>query len=797
MNEYWIGNHRNERGKLVEQLGGLNGTFVYFRRKFSAPRECALSAKISANSRYKLWINEIPVVSGPCKGDLYEWYYDDVELTPYLKEGENVIYVQVLFCSKAEATDMFGESTPIFSVMSPEGGHKLLFCGQLVDGEQNIITDLNTGMPGWECLTEQGYRLVSDKASRLLGSTLENIRMDHWFYRWRERDSSISYPWKEAQLYESVVGIRENERCGILHLMNLKKRPIPLLYEKEYTVVLSSDVSHCCNNKRIFIPIVFEKGEGVKSTSNTSLEIGDGFEYIFDIFAIQNAFLCFYFSGGEGDKIRITYFERFLDSVCIEKRDAWETGGISGISDTIELNGDDFFFEPFWFRTFRYIRISVEGEERTARLQKIIFRRTGYALEEKTSLSFSDECFEKVWSISVRTLENCMMDTYMDCPYYEQLQYVMDARLEALYTYALSNDTRLARKALEDFHRSMTPDGLVQGRYPSVYSQIISTFSFHYIYMISEYYEHTKDEEVIRKYIFDVDRIVYYFTQREEDGLLGALGYWEFADWQDSWKETEGSPLAVKFGVSSLINLMYAYALEKAAFLHGCLKDTEKRDFYTNHHDRIVAAVVRLCWDEDRGLFREGPNCSEFTQQTQALMVMTGGLPRKKQQELLLNMSDDSTVLSCTFATAYDVLRAFEKAGIYESSYSILNQWMRLPDNQCTCIPEKPYNARSDCHGWGALPIYEFVRMFAGINRDRVGWKRVKICPHLMQIEELRGKVETPNGAIRFVYTKQNGRRTYRIILPPGMEGSFYMYEESYYLKSGENTISFQENILE
>jgi len=39
-------------------------------------------------------------------------------------------------------------------------------------------------------------------------------------------------------------------------------------------------------------------------------------------------------------------------------------------------------------------------------------------------------------------------ETYMDCPYYEQLQFIMDTRLQMLFTYAVSRDARLAKKAL-------------------------------------------------------------------------------------------------------------------------------------------------------------------------------------------------------------------------------------------------------------------------------------------------------------------------------------------------------------
>lgn len=91
-----------------------------------------------------------------------------------------------------------------------------------------------------------------------------------------------------------------------------------------------------------------------------------------------------------------------------------------------------------------------------------------------------------------------MLKTYMDCLYYEQLQFAMDTRLEALYTYAVSPDVQLHRKALLDFHYGMLPDGLTPGKYPSAYLQVLSTFSQHYVMMLWEYYVQTGDASTVR-----------------------------------------------------------------------------------------------------------------------------------------------------------------------------------------------------------------------------------------------------------------------------------------------------------
>ena len=52
--------------------------------------------KISADSRYKLYINGRFIQEGPCKANKGSWYYEECRLKPYIRAGENCIAVEVL-----------------------------------------------------------------------------------------------------------------------------------------------------------------------------------------------------------------------------------------------------------------------------------------------------------------------------------------------------------------------------------------------------------------------------------------------------------------------------------------------------------------------------------------------------------------------------------------------------------------------------------------------------------------------------------------------------------------------------
>src|SRR3978361_830389 len=46
---------------------------------------------VSADNRYKLYINDSLVSFGPAKGDLYHWNFETVDIASYLNKGKNII----------------------------------------------------------------------------------------------------------------------------------------------------------------------------------------------------------------------------------------------------------------------------------------------------------------------------------------------------------------------------------------------------------------------------------------------------------------------------------------------------------------------------------------------------------------------------------------------------------------------------------------------------------------------------------------------------------------------------------
>jgi hypothetical protein len=122
---------------------GSAGRLVAFYRSFqleSAPDNCQIH--LTADTRYKLFINDERVTFGPCRGDPKIWFYDSIDIGPYLRIGENVIRVVVMRWFKAgRAGHPFARADlPGFSMV----------------GRINTV-DLNP-TKGWKAVQEEGTR---------------------------------------------------------------------------------------------------------------------------------------------------------------------------------------------------------------------------------------------------------------------------------------------------------------------------------------------------------------------------------------------------------------------------------------------------------------------------------------------------------------------------------------------------------------------------------------------------------------------------------------------------------------
>ena len=80
-------------------------------------------------------------------------------------------------------------------------------------------------------------------------------------------------------------------------------------------------------------------------------------------------------------------------------------------------------FRPLWWRTYRYLQLEIETSDEPVTVEGITATATGFPFVRKAQFDAGVPELNQILDVGWRTARLCAHETYMDCPYYEQLQY--------------------------------------------------------------------------------------------------------------------------------------------------------------------------------------------------------------------------------------------------------------------------------------------------------------------------------------------------------------------------------------
>lgn len=719
--------------------------FVYYQLILDLDDPAELILSISANSRYRLWINGEAVCSGPCRGDRWRHYYETIDVSARLRSGVNVFSVQVWSLNTYMINDPRHAQQPLFTIASLPVGPRLAVSGICLNRGGKMIADLATGQAQWLACVDDAITTESDEQYTIfMGAIAERVLAQRLPGGWKRPDQPDD-AWFQAAKAEPCLGAGDEHPLFIVPQLLLVQRPIPLLDERlrEFKREMSAKLEPGC------LLLSFGIGgshvrDGVEippySSAVVELDAGE----------LTTGYPVYPMQSGAEACVKIRYAERYFqpgNEKANTVRDDAVNGEIMGFEDIYYPAGASAAYEPFWLRTFRFIRIEVTTGSEAMILGRPWYRESVYPLQPKTTITSSESWIDPLWKISLRTLQLCMHETYEDCPYYEQMQFIMDTRLQALFTYSVGGHTGLVAKALEDFHSSLLPEGITQDRFPSAVAQIIPSFSLHFVFMLLDYYWQTGDTGFIRRYRSTVDSILEWFERKiGQSGLVEKIGYWEFIDWVPEWQE--GEPSACKAGPSTIHNLVYASALQAGAELNRATGRDGVADEYLRRSSSILNQIERSCWSEQWGMYREGPGFEQYTQHAQVWAVLSGLCQGEKAKRVMTGALDNPGVLKCSFSMSFFLFRALEQAELYDRTEQLWQSWINLLPLHVTTLPETPFQPRSDCHAWSALPLYEFTHSLLGVKCAKPGWGEIVIEPHTLNLPEMSGHLHTPAGDV-------------------------------------------------
>ncbi len=738
----------------------------HFRNSFSLDKvpDSAI-VYVSADNRYRLFINGTEVSFGPARGTLEYWRYETQDIAEYLQAGKNVIAAEVF---------NLGEHRPV-----AQFSHKTAF---LFQAEGELGAELNTGKSDWVVLKNEAYSAIEVTRALVedyyVAGPCDRIDGNKNIWGWETIDFDDS-DWQSTKTIIRGVG------RGYMHGVpwNLVPRNIPAMEQKKEiipTIVRSSGIN--------------PSNEFLRGTEKLIIPPNSRVSILLDQTKLTVAYPEMIVSKGKGSTIKVTYAEALIANDGSKgNRNETENKEIRGYHDIfLPDGGAQRLFRPLWLRTWRYIQLDIKTKDEPLEIDEFYGIFTAYPFEENASFESDNESLTKIWDVGWHTARLCAGETYMDCPYWEQLQYIGDTRLQSLISLYVSGDDRLMRNALELIDHSRIPEGLTLGRAPSAIPQITSPFSLYWVDMVHDYYLHREDSLYIQQFLPGIQSVLAWFERRmDENGMLGGLDWFSFTDWTTGFMV--GSPAGVDTSNSALVSLNYAYALDRASELFSYYGKEHEAKKYLKQSSSIKKAVYRLCFDEEKQILKDTPYEDVYSQHTNIWGVLTDAIPHEKQKDVIRKVLSDKSLIQCTIYFKFYLFQAMKKVGLADEYLEQLGPWHEMIAKGLTTFEEGDYDERSDCHAWGSTPNYDLLATVCGIRPASPGFKKIEIAPAPGKLNFVKAKMPHPNGMIE-VDLKKNEKHgiTGYVAIPYGVTGKFIWKGETIFLTGGKTEIEFQ-----
>jgi alpha-L-rhamnosidase len=757
----------------------------HFRKAFELKEKPdSFIIHVSGDNRYKLFVNGKWVSHGPARCDLYHWNFETVDIAAYLQSGPNVIGATVW---------NFGSYRPENQI-----SFRTAFILKGNTAAENIVNTNHS----WKVKKDIAYSPlpVNIINTYYVVGPGEAVDLNKYSTGWGKAGYDDS-GWENAAGW--YAGIPKGIFTWSEGSWMLVPRSIPQmeLKDEKPMVVRSSKIIKQNQEKDFTLPVDFPLlKKSLEISGNSKIRI------LLDQAYLTNAYPVLQFSKGKNSIISLSYAEAlYVDEgdekvwqQQVQKGNRNEIKGkrFVGTKDQIISNGMEHqLFSTLMFRTYRYLQLEIETKDEPLLLERLSGVFTGYPFKQASSFNAQNAEMDKILEVGWRTARLCAGETYTDCPYYEQLQYAGDTRIQSLVTMFNSGDDRLVRNAIEQLNNSRMPEGITLSRFPSAHAQQIPAFSLWWIGMVHDYWMYRNDEQFVRDMLPGIRQVLNWFKKFQgADRTLKHVAYWNFTDWVEGenakgW--SKGIAPVGDDGRSSVMDLQLLWAYQLAARMEKALGIKELGSDYESECQKITESIRNLYWDDSGKAFAETTNKKTFSQHVNALAILTNVVKGEEAHDLADKLMQDKNLVAATIYFKYYVHQALAKGGYGEKYIHLLSDWnAQLANGLTTWAEISDWNkSRSDCHAWGASPNIEFFRIVLGIDSDAPGFSDIKIQPAIGELKNISGKIPHPLGEITVeIKTEKQGQKA-EVFIPSGTTGRFIWKGKIMELKPGERTV--------
>lgn len=750
--------------------------FTRFRKTFVAVAERPLVIDVSADERYGLLLDGKLVGRGPDRGDVRHWTYRTYRFE--LARGVHVLEAVV---------SALGSHAP-GAQLSWRGGSFVLKASAPYESE------LTTGVADWEVGAVPNTTIASGYSASgasvcSAGLSFLDARPTTWSRAAVVRkavagDTTMGGEIPGWRLFPTELPEQTAERTSPGRFVAARDGR----GKKDDGVYAEADL----RDARLAALDGVLKGRPMTIPANAALRA------VWDLGDYYTPYPFVRVRGGSNAVVRLRFSEAPKDA----QREKGNRNEIVGKSfggafrgDELVSNGGESTLTTPWWRAGRYAELLIETKDEPLELVALELEDSHYPVGAEGSFSTPDDpSLDAVWRICRRGMEMCAHEMVMDCPYYEQMMYGGDARIQGLILSALGSEDALVRRVIDFYAFNQRDDGLVPMVYPARHDKASATYSLAWALMFGDYAMWHDDTAWLRARLPSLHHLLSGLAAYENaDGLLEDLPGWNFIDWvaePEPWYRGDAPDGRLGKAENALNNLFYVLALQSGAKANRVVGDEAMAAVWDGRAKRVAEKLVAKYWDERRGALADTLDHAHFSEHAQCLALLGGLLPKDKAArafETLVSAKDLSRTTVYFSHYLFETYLLYGRADIILKRLDLWRDFVKVGLKTPLESPSPTLNARSDCHAWGSHPIYHLVTGIAGIRPGSEGFKTVRIAPAPGPLTRFTATCPHPKGRIAVDLVFEQGACRGTVTTP--VAGAFVWGGRTVGLKAGENAV--------
>ena len=445
---------------------------------------------------------------------------------------------------------------------------------------------------------------------------------------------------------------------------------------------------------------------------------------------------------------------------------------------------------PFLHRGFRMLGVVIRNFAEPVRVLGATATEWHYPLVRRGEFHCSDPLLDRIWQLSVRTIETCTTDIFTDCVWREHAFWINDLLVQNAISLAAFGASALHKRAFRLLFSQQRPEGLIPGVCPTVRGTagenvtLLPTNLFVFI-MLRDYLFASGERDVVAGYLPALQRILDCFEHyADADGVLTApKDIWNFYDWS-----FELNNYSFNGCRESMLNFLYVAALKIYCQLcDDCGVACPERAALLARAQRTAAATLREFGSAEDGLLVDGVLLDNkpdkvSSRLAHAIALLSGELPENLKTRYRTALVCDKLLepeLYLYFFLFRAMLEAGEGQWVAAGLEKLRLHWGKQVESGYPTLAEAGvqqfgwrafHQAASLCHAFSGSPIEFFQRGILGVRPLAPGFEEFAVEPHLVDLKFASGRIPTPQGEIGISCRRSRpGKISVELMVPAGL----------------------------